>query len=97
MLSVESSNPVNLQNGKIPLTFARGDDRNTLYFVVGILKPIVAAEKHDINVLGASGGLFASSPEQLRQLVSSLQPKTLVLCPDAGSTANVHVMRRIRR
>ena len=92
-LSVAGVVPANLQNGEIPLTVVRGGNSSTLYFAEGILKPMVAAEKHRINIIGAAGGNFASSPEQLRKCISTLLPKTLVLCPDAGSIANAHVMR----
>ncbi len=92
-LSVSGVAPANLQNGEMPITFARGGDGSTLYFCEGILKPLVAAEKLGLNVIGASGGNFASSPEQLSQCISTLLPETLVLCPDAGSVANAHVMR----
>ena len=54
---------------------------------------MVAAEKHRINIIGASGGNFASSPEQLHGCISALLPKTLVLCPDAGAIQNAHTMR----
>ncbi|MGI8933417.1 MAG: hypothetical protein ACR2FS_05025 [Phormidesmis sp.] len=92
-LSVSGVAPANLQNGEMPITFARGGDGSTLYFCEGILKPLVAAEKLGLNVIGASGGNFASSPEQLSQCISALLPETLVLCPDAGSVENAHVMR----
>ena len=65
----------------MPLTVAHGGSSSILYFAEGILKPLVTAEKHNITVVGASGGLFASSPQQLRQCISALLPKTLVLCP----------------
>ena len=93
-LSVTDVTPVNLQDGEMPLTVAHGGDSSVLYFAEGILKPLVTAEKHDITVVGASGGLFASSPKQLSQCISALLPKTLVLCPDAGAIANAHVMRQ---
>ena len=93
-LSVSDVTPVNLQNGEMPLTVAHGGSSSILYFAEGILKPLVTADKHNITVVGASGGLFASSPQQLRQCISALLPKTLVLCPDGGAIANAHVMRQ---
>ena len=93
-LSVGDRAPVNLTSGEMPITVVRGgDDRSTLYLMEGILKPLIASEKHGINVLGASGGLFASSPKQLRQCISALLPETIALCPDAGAIRNHHVMR----
>ena len=92
-LSVAGVAPANLQNGEMPLTVVRGGNSSTLYFAEGILKPMVAAEKHRINIIGASGGNFASSPEQLHKCISALLPKTLVLCPDAGAIQNTHTMR----
>ena len=92
-LSVAGVTPVNLPNGEIPITYVCGGTSSMLHFGEGLLKPIVTAEKLGINIVGASGGNFASSPEQLRECISALSPKTLVLCPDAGSIANAHTMR----
>ena len=67
-LSVSDVTPVNLQNGEMPLTVARGGSSSILYFAEGILKPLVTAEKHNITVVGASGGLFTSSPQAVASM-----------------------------
>ena len=90
------SNPANLQNGELPLTFARGSvqpEGKSAYLAEGLLKPLVASFTLGISVIGASGGLFASSPKQLKQWLERLNPSELILCPDGGAIANPHVMR----
>ncbi|MEL6879072.1 MAG: DEAD/DEAH box helicase [Cyanobacteria bacterium J06607_10] len=89
-----SSRPVNIQNGELPITYIDGGAGTELNLCEGILKPLVAAERHSAKFIGASGGNFASSPEQLRQCIYALLPKTIVLCPDGGSLANRQVMHQ---
>ena len=96
-LSAADVSPVNLRNGEMPLTYAGGGDTSALYLCEGILKPMVAAERLDINLIGASGGLFASSPEQLKQWIEKLKPSELIYCPDAGDLINPQVMSRLKR
>lgn len=94
-LSVASVTPANLCNSEMPLTFAHGDvGGSSLYLAEGLLKPLIAAERLGINVIGASGGLFASSPQQLTEWLGTLRFSDLILCPDAGAIANAHTMRQ---
>jgi hypothetical protein len=89
-----SSRPANLQNGELPLTYAPCADSSVLNLCEGILKPAVSAEIHSAPFIGAAGGNFASSPEQLHQCISTLLPRTIALCPDAGALSNRQVMHQ---
>ena len=90
-----SSRPANLKNGELPITYAPGEG-SVLNLCEGILKPAVAAEIHGAHFIGAAGGNFASSPEQLRQSIYALSPQTVVLCPDGGAVENRQVMHQYR-
>ncbi|NEP59778.1 MAG: hypothetical protein F6K31_22685 [Symploca sp. SIO2G7] len=94
-----------LLNGELPITVTRpveGEPHNdAIWMAEGILKPFVAAQKHQRVVMGASGANFASSPEQLQrylgQASDELGTKLIGLCPDAGAVANGHVIRSYRK
>ncbi|NER25648.1 MAG: hypothetical protein F6J96_34145, partial [Symploca sp. SIO1C2] len=94
-----------LLNGELPITVTRpveGEPHNdAIWMAEGILKPFVAAQKHQRVVMGASGANFASSPEQLQrylgQASDELETKLIGLCPDAGAVANGHVIRSYRK
>ena len=86
------SRPAKLRNAEMPLTFAPGEGK-VVYLCEGILKPEVAAERLGVRFIGASGGMFASSPKQFKQWVRKLVPTELVLCPDGGAITNPDVMR----
>lgn len=64
-----------------------------LRFAEGILKPYVASSRLEKNFLGAAGGNFANSPQQVEVIIASLNPERLILCPDAGAVNNSQVMR----
>ena len=96
-LSVSGVAPANLRNGEMPLTFAPGSGGDAVYLAEGLLKPMVAAERLGISLIGASGGNFASSKEQLAQWLERLKPSELILCPDGGDILNYQVMRRLSR
>jgi hypothetical protein len=87
---VESSH---LADGELPITIipsGTGSDR--VWLSEGILKPFVAAHKHGLNAIGAAGGHFSGSANQVRNAIGPY--KELILCPDAGDIANHHVMLR---
>ncbi|MBD2118159.1 DUF3987 domain-containing protein [Microcystis wesenbergii] len=87
---VESSH---LPNIELPVThIPNGKDNGQVWLTEGILKPFVAAHKHGINVMGAAGGNFSGSPNQIKDAVGPY--KELILCPDAGDINNHHVMLR---
>ena len=87
---VESSH---LADGELPITIipsGTGSDR--VWLSEGILKPFVAAHKHGLNAIGAAGGHFSGSANQVRNAIGPY--KELILCPDAGDINNPQVMLR---
>ncbi|NES98117.1 MAG: hypothetical protein F6K32_23585, partial [Desertifilum sp. SIO1I2] len=88
-----------LSNGELPLTVAYpGDFQNpAILLTEGILKPFVAAQKHGAIAIGASGGNFSTSPEQLQTALNAFNAKRVLLCPDGGSVQNRHVFRQYLR
>jgi len=75
-----------------------GLSAKTLYLCEGILKPIIAGTRHKINVIGASGGFFFSSPNFFAEYIR-LFPKLekIIFLPDAGSSINQPVLLRISK
>jgi hypothetical protein len=82
-----------LPNIELPVThIPNGKDKNQVWLSEGILKPFVAAYRHGINAIGAAGGNFSGSPNQIKDAIEPY--RQLVLCPDAGDINNRHVMQR---
>lgn len=81
-----------LQNGELPLTY-HGTGKDTLYIVEGILKPYIAHCLHDIDVVGAAGGQWSSSPQQLIHIAKNY--KEIVIIPDGGAVANRGICNQI--
>ncbi|MFM7715314.1 MAG: hypothetical protein ACKO7A_22205, partial [Microcystis sp.] len=81
-----------LPDGELPITHIPNGKDGQVWLSEGILKPFVAAHKHGINAIGAAGGNFSGSANQIREAIASYQQ--LILCPDAGDINNHHVMRR---
>ena len=87
---VESSH---LADGELPITvIPNGKDKSQVWLSEGILKPFVAAHKHGLNAIGAAGGHFSGSANQIRNAIGPY--RELILCPDAGDINNHHVMLR---
>ena len=77
-----------LPNGEKPITFIRSNtEDSTLYVAEGFLKPYIASNKHSLNFIGAPGGHFHNSPQQVREILK-LGFTHLVICPDAGDSKN---------
>lgn len=85
-----------LQNGELPLQFYRGGESKNLDIIEGTLKPLVAAVRHGLTVLGAGGVSWHHSPEQLTEILEQFQPEKIILNPDAGSLLNPQVLRQYR-
>ena len=82
-----------LADGELPITvIANGKDNGQVWLSEGILKPFVAAHKHGLNAIGAAGGHFSGSANQVRNAIGPY--KELILCPDAGDINNPQVMLR---
>ena len=86
------THPAHIQNGELPLTYIPGTD-SAVNLTEGLLKPMVAAERLGQSFIGAAGGMFASSPRQLKRWIATLNPAELILCPDGGAVVNTHVIR----
>ncbi|MCA2653032.1 DUF3987 domain-containing protein, partial [Microcystis sp. M061S2] len=82
-----------LPNIELPITvIPNGKDNGQVWLTEGILKPFVAAYRHGINAIGAAGGNFSGSVNQIKEAIEPY--KELILCPDAGDVNNPHVMLR---
>ncbi|MBD2484306.1 plasmid replication protein, CyRepA1 family [Planktothrix sp. FACHB-1365] len=86
------------ETGELPLTceFINPEDKD-LRLCEGILKPKVAAYRHNQNYLGASGGNFTASPETFASYVNAKNPERIILCPDKGSLNNPQVLNNWRK
>lgn len=63
--------------------------QSTVGLCEGVLKPYIAATRHDISILGYAGGMF--SPKTLEYTLQKLNPARVVIYPDAGFLPNNHV------
>ena len=74
------------------------DKPNDIGLIEGILKPYIAANLSGRTFIGASGGHFLSSPEQLREsldiLSKELGTKQVTLFPDANAVSNLQDYNR---
>ena len=89
----------NLQNDELPIGIYFGDRSSR---IVGIaegasIKPQLAANKFGINVIGAAGGQWAGSPEQLKDYLDKYhnQSEPVRIYVDAGSHHDSGTMGRI--
>lgn len=82
-----------LADGELPVTIIpNGKDSDRVWLSEGILKPFVAAHKHGLNAIGAAGGNFSGSANQVKEAIGPY--RQLILCPDAGDINNPQVMLR---
>ena len=93
-----------LPNGELPLAIHRPQTLkiDTIGLTEGTgVKPFLTAQRQGQIIIGAAGGQFAASPKTfkvtLNQLSQELGKREVILYPDAGATANPHVMRQYRR
>jgi hypothetical protein len=96
----KGSKSSHLANGELPITVCRpidGVKRPGVGLAEGLLKPYVGAQKLGQIFIGAAGGNFTSSPEQLKASLEALKPDIVNLYPDAGAVNNSHIMRQYRR
>lgn len=79
-----------LKDGETPITFV---DKGTKQIGIceGILKPLIAAERLGISMIGAAGGHFNSSKRQLQAIVDANPGAEFILFPDKHSISNVSV------
>jgi hypothetical protein len=85
-----------LADGELPITvIPNGKESDRVWLSEGILKPFVAAHKHGINAIGAAGGNFSGSPNQVKEAIETY--REVILSPDAGDINNPQVMLRWSR
>lgn len=90
-LSTDSNH--RLENGEVPLAHYQGGDRPWIAFCEGTgPKPALASDRLGCPVMGAAGGQFQNSGDQVKAAIATgLQP---VLLPDGGAIQNPLVMRQ---
>jgi len=80
----------------LPLTVLKGEGKDA-FLCEGILKPAIANVIHNKTFIGASGGNFTNSPEQLKRILKTVvKDGKVYFCPDAGFNLNPQVQRRDR-
>jgi hypothetical protein len=90
-------------NDQIPLAiFSPGSRKlNKIALVEGVgAKPFLTCERLGISVIGASGGMHASSEFHLKQALLKLgvvQGEEVTIFPDAGSVRNKDVIHQYKR
>ena len=91
----------NLQNDELPIGIYFGDRSSR---IVGIaegasIKPQLAANKFGINIIGAAGGQWSGSPEQLKAYLDKYHDQSVPvrIYADAGSHHDDAVMGRIHK
>lgn len=92
-------------SGELPLGFflpQNGVKSNYIGLVEGLgFKGILTSDRYRQVILGASGGQFASSPQQFAQYLQAAseltQRKILLLYPDAGVVLNSQILNQYKR
>ncbi len=79
---------------ELPLQFCRRNNSTQLNLIEGTLKPLIAAFRHNLNVLGAGGVIWHSSPKQLQESLEGFTE--IILNPDGGSMLNPSVLKAYR-
>jgi hypothetical protein len=81
-------------DGELPLAiFQSGVSSEVVALVEGTgAKPFLVNQRLGLKTIGAAGGLFASSPNILREAIA--EAKSLLIFPDAGDILNSSVMTR---
>ena len=81
------NNSIHVQ-GEIPLAYYPGNGEDKRIFLIEAhgFKDKLANAKHNINVLGGSGGLHCNSPELLKTSLAKIANPgdTIILTPDGG-------------
>ncbi|ACB54154.1 unknown [Crocosphaera subtropica ATCC 51142] len=80
---------------ELPLTYVDyyGKGGDIVILVEGFLKAIIASKITGYPVIGAAGGAFASSPNQLKALLYDFEE--VWICPDGGDAINPRVFGRM--
>ncbi|ABW32012.1 plasmid replication protein, CyRepA1 family [Acaryochloris marina] len=91
-------------NGEIPLAVYKSfGPYSRIALVEGTgVKPYLLSQRLQLPTIGAAGGLWASSPETLRETLTVLsksaeQTPIITLYPDAGAVRNLNVFHQYQR
>ena len=88
------------QNGEMPLNVAISKNSPVIGLCEGILKSQIASAQHNISFIGASGGLFGSSKETLKNSLRTLKlahdTDEVVLFPDAKCLINKNIRNQMK-
>lgn len=86
-------------NKELPLATFKTDSPAGTALAEGTgAKPFLVSQRLALNVIGAAGGAWLSSPTILRKALEKLSDdKTILVFPDAGDALNHHVMSRWRK
>ncbi|MGR3277863.1 plasmid replication protein, CyRepA1 family [Acaryochloris marina NIES-2412] len=91
-------------NGEIPLAVYKSfGPYSRIALVEGTgVKPYLLSQRLHLPTIGAAGGLWASSPETLKETLEELskaaeQSPIITLYPDAGAVRNLNVFRQYQR
>ena len=84
--------------GEMPLTvFLAAEQSKDLWGCDGVLKALIASEKHRINIIGAFGGNYEACQSQVKEVVSNLKPDRFIQAVDGGDLSNPSVLKRFER
>jgi predicted P-loop ATPase len=79
-------------DGELPIqTIGTASNPDTIWACEGLLKPVVASYRIGDRFIGAAGGLFRSSPIQVKAALKNVQ--TVIIAVDAGDAVNPHRVR----
>ena len=91
----DKSSHLPVGDGELPIqTIGTASNPNTLWVCEGLLKPVVASHRIGERFIGAAGGLFRSSPIQVKAALKNVQ--TVIIAVDAGDVVNPHRGRHWR-
>ena len=86
--------------GELPLKVIKGKSKEIALIEGTGPKPFLASDRLGVTVIGAAGGMWASSPVTLKSTLDKLRgdgPKEVTLYPDGGDVSNRHTMVRDRK
>jgi uncharacterized protein (DUF927 family) len=91
----DKSSHLPIGDGELPIqTIGNASKPNTVWVCEGLLKSVVASHRIGERFIGASSGLFRSSPIQVK--AASKDVKTVIIAVDAGDVVNPHRYRHWR-
>lgn len=86
-----------LPNGELPITVVNPDSlvRPNLGFCEGILKPRIAANRWGQRFIGASGGHFSGSREQIKEIIAREKKRLKNLSQEMAENIDIHSVHTV--